>query len=187
MATLCTVALHVAADPVADLQAGIEAYEQGDLITSMTMYRSAAEAGLPDAQARLAWFLDQAELNEEAVQWYRASAEQGYPPGEYGLAEMYAKGDGVEKDFEKAVEYYMRAAAGQHTTAMSVLAAAYAQGALGRKADKAESRRWLSLAAEAGDRGSMEQLIEYFSNSGADAERAAYWKARLEQAEVPSE
>jgi len=187
LTTLCAIALDVAADSAADLQAGIEAYERGDLMTSMTLYRSAAEAGQPEAQARLAWLLDQAEQNEEAAQWYRSSAEQGYPPGEYGLAEMFAKGDGVEKDFDKAVEYFMRAAASQHTPAMRVLATAYAEGALGREPDMAESQRWLTLAAEAGDRNSMQLLVDYLSESGADAERAAYWEARLERAQSLAE
>ena len=35
----------------------------------------------------------------EAVRWYRKAAEQGFAPGQSNLGLMYARGEGVPKDY----------------------------------------------------------------------------------------
>ena len=78
------------------------------------MFRQAAEEGSSDAQAWLGYLLDLAEENAEAVRWYRASAEQGNKEGLAGLADMYAKGEGVDKDLTEARMLYEKAADAGH-------------------------------------------------------------------------
>jgi TPR repeat protein len=66
--TLCRAALiacvigagsfSVADEAADDLQAGIDAFNSGDLPGAMTLYEKAAEAGSPEAQVRLAYLLD---------------------------------------------------------------------------------------------------------------------------------
>ena len=115
---------------------------------------------------------------------YRASAEQGHPAGQFGLGEMYAKGEGVERDFDAAVEWFMMAAVGGHAQARRVLASAYETGDLGRDVDPAEALRWLTLAADNGDATAMQRLVKVYSDGqlGAkpDAERAAAWQRKLD-------
>ena len=123
----------------ADVQAGIDAYDRGDLMAAIGHYGKAAEAGSALAQARLAWIQDLSEQNEAAVKWYRASADQGHPDGQYGLGEMYAKGEGVEENPDEAILWFTRAAKNGHAQAQRVLISAYENGLLGLTADPAKA------------------------------------------------
>jgi len=127
------------ANTEAEVQAGIDAYDRGDLLAAMNHYGKAAEAGSALAQARLGWIHDLSEENAAAVEWYRASADQGHPDGQYGLGEMYAKGEGVEKDQDEAVLWFTRAAENGHAQAQRVLIGAYENGRLGLTADPAKA------------------------------------------------
>ena len=49
--------------------------------------------------------------NEEAVRWYRKSAEQGYPRAEYDLGYMYYYGLGVRQNRAEAIRLFEEAAA----------------------------------------------------------------------------
>jgi TPR repeat protein len=132
-------------DVDSEIASGFEAYNRGDVVAAMMHYENAANAGSADGQARLAWVLDQSEQNEDAVRWYRAAAEQGYPDGYYGLGEMYAKGEGVEQDGEKAVENFTLAAENGHAQAMRVLISAYEKGELGLEADSVRADYWARM------------------------------------------
>jgi len=150
--TLCRAALVAAvigagsfsaADEAADdLQAGIDAFNSGDLPGAMTLYEKAAEAGSPEAQVRLAYLLDYGEENEEAVYWYRMAAEQGYPDGIVGLAEMYAKGEGVAEDPRQARELFEKAGEAGHAAAIRVLIATYEKGGLDVGKDESKLAYW---------------------------------------------
>ena len=119
----------------ADVQAGIDAYDRGDLMAALSHYGKAAEAGSALAQARLGWIHDLSEDNAAAVKWYRASADQGHRDGQYGLGEMYAKGEGVEENPDEAVLWFTRAAENGHAQAQRVLISAYKNGLLGLTTD----------------------------------------------------
>jgi TPR repeat protein len=130
------------AGPEEDLQAGIEAFDSGDLVTAMSLYRKAADEGLAEAQVRLAYILDYSEDNEEAVHWYRAAAEQGNADGQFGLGEMYVKAEGIEQDFARAIEYFELAAENGHVQATQVLVGAYTNGGLGLAPDTGRAAYW---------------------------------------------
>src|SRR6185312_2400024 len=46
----------------------------------------------------------------QAVQWYQQSAKTGYATAQYSLGVCYKNGTGVEKNIQKAVELYQKAA-----------------------------------------------------------------------------
>ena len=60
--------------------------------------------------------------DQEAVRWYRVSAEQGNADAQNNLAVMYRKGSGVIQDYEKAVEWYRSSAEQGNVEAASSLA-----------------------------------------------------------------
>jgi uncharacterized protein len=74
--------------------------------------RAAAEMGNPEAQTRYGdlWFIGENMpvhlthfIRERmAVFWYLKAGRQGNPRGQYKLAQMFSRGDGVETSFEKA-------------------------------------------------------------------------------------
>jgi TPR repeat protein len=137
------VGLPALADEAADdLQAGIDAFNSGDLPGAMALYEKAAEAGSPEAQVRLAYLLDYAEDNEMAVHWYRAAADQDYPDGIGGLAEMYAKGEGVPKDLAQARELFEKAGEAGHAPSIRVLIGAYDRGGLDVERNESRLAYW---------------------------------------------
>lgn len=119
------------AGPEEDYQIGLKAYRGGDLVGSMSPLRRAADAGHAGAQALLGDILDKAESDEEAVAYFRKSAEQGNADGQYGLGAMYAAGEGVKKDPAEARKWITRAADQGHKLAVNTLAQAYITGGLG--------------------------------------------------------
>ncbi len=123
-------------------------YNRGDLPGALPLFREAADAGSADAQAWLGYLLDLAEENTESVRWYRLSAEQGHPEGLAGLGDMYAKGEGVEKDLDEARSLYEKAADAGNDRAARVLAQAYLKGGLGVEPDTGRAAYWQSRAAE---------------------------------------
>ena len=146
--------LATRADEAADaLQAGIDAFNRGDLPGAMTLYEKAAEAGSPEAQVRLAYLLDYAEDNEKAVHWYRAAADQEYPDGIAGLAEMYAKGEGVAQDQKKARELFEKAGEAGHAGSIRVLIKAYEKGGLDVDKDETQAAYWRDKQASLGGNG----------------------------------
>jgi len=135
-------AVSIASEAEDELQAGIDAFNRGDLIAAIDAYEVAAAAGSAEAQARLAWIYDEAEENERAFELYRASAGQGNADGQFGLAEMYAKGEGVTADPARAVEFYRRAAENGHVRAMRVLVSAFRTGTFGLQPDEDRAAYW---------------------------------------------
>ena len=175
-------------DAEAELQAGFEAWQAGDMMGALKHYHVAAGAGIALAQAKLGYIYDQSNDDEKAVHWYEKASNQNHPDGEFGLGEMYAKGEGVEQDLDIAVEMFMRAAVGGHAQARRVLANAYEHGALDREISKAEAMRWLTLAANSGDVSAIERMVSLYTNGGLgvdpDPAQAAQWQSRLDAAKA---
>ncbi|MBO5142991.1 MAG: sel1 repeat family protein [Clostridia bacterium] len=65
---------------------------------------------------------------EEAVKWWKLSAEENYVEAEYKLGDCYEKGYGVEQSYEEAVKWYIRAAEKGNKVAMSCLVDCYKYG-----------------------------------------------------------
>jgi TPR repeat protein len=186
----CWALAAVAADTdsEAEMRAGLDAWQAGDMIGALRHYHVAAEAGVALAQAKLGYIYDQSNDDEKAVHWYSEAARQNHPDGEFGLGEMYAKGEGVDQDVELAVEMYMRAAVNGHAQAQRVLANAYEHGALGREVSRAEALRWLTLAANSGDINSMRRMAALYTEGGLgvtpDPAQAQQWQARVDAAQA---
>jgi TPR repeat protein len=134
-----------------DFAAGMISYRRSDFATAMPHLRKAADAGHAEAQAVLAAILDATDADEEAVTYYRKAAEAGNLDGVFGLATMYASGDGIKKDIQQARSLLIRAAEGGHKEATWLLAQAYIRGELGFSEDQRngpEALKWIALAAD---------------------------------------
>jgi len=132
----------------AEVEAGAAAFKSGDVIAAMRHYRTAADAGSNDAKVRLAWILDQSEDNVGAFRLYSEAAEAGDPAGQFGLAELYANGEGIKRNVRRAVDLFEAAAAQGHVRAMTVLVSAYAEGGLGLVPNADRSDYWQTKLAE---------------------------------------
>lgn len=162
----------VFAGPAEDYADGRKAYQRGDLARSMQLLERASAAGYAPAQAMLAWIMDGAEDNRRAVALYRKAAAQGDAEGQYGLATMYLKGEGVSRDYAEAVKLLTLSAEQGHGQSASLLANAYLNGELGLEQDPARGREWLERAAAAGDPLARQKLdnLENGTQGRADAE-----------------
>ena len=171
------------ADAQSDGEKGIEEYRQGNLIEGMHLLHSSAKQGYAPAQVTLAFILDQAEQDREAVHWYQQAADQNNVRGIFGLGTMYAKGEGVEKDPPKAGQLIEKAARMDYLPAMLEFANALEFGQLGFESSQSEAVSWYLKAAEAGDDVSMRRLRDAYLNGElglpVDPVKSAEWDRKI--------
>ena len=133
-----------------DFKSGQEAYRRGDVRAAIATLRKSADGGHAPSQALLGEILDLAEQNEEAVKYLRLAADQGDADGAFGLATMYAAGEGVARDPKAAREWMTRAAQSGHRAAVHSIALAYVKGGLGvadAERGSPEALQWIQMAA----------------------------------------
>ncbi|HEY1661133.1 MAG TPA: tetratricopeptide repeat protein [Verrucomicrobiae bacterium] len=80
----------------------------------------------------------------------RAAAATNDPAAEYFLAEKYADGTGVARDYSQAIQYLRQAAAQGYAPAQTGLASCYAHGT-GVQQDYGAALQWYGKAAAQGD------------------------------------
>ncbi|HEV2436188.1 MAG TPA: tetratricopeptide repeat protein [Verrucomicrobiae bacterium] len=117
----------------------------------------------------------------------RAAAAKGDPEAEFFLARHYADGQGVPRDYAKAVDFLHQAAGQGYVPAETGLGSCYAQGQ-GVKQDYTEAVRWYLKAAEHGD-ALAEYCLGYAYAHGTGAPRnlndtLTWWQKSAEQGQV---
>lgn len=83
---------------------------------------------------------------QQAVYWYRKSAEAGFDQAQRNLGVCYFNGYGVEKNLQTATHWYSKAADQGNAIAQYQLGLAYFLG-IGVSADYAQAFRWIKVAA----------------------------------------
>lgn len=192
LAALLSLPGLAAADAEADYQRGMESYQvRGDVVGAMQAFRSAAEQGHAQAQVRLAYILDAAGADAEAVAWLRRAAEQGDPEGQFRLARMLSEGEGTERQTPEAVELYRAAAENGYTQALVVLAEAHERGLLGLERNPERALALWRRAAEAGENEALHRLQRAYQRGelglDPDPAMAAQWRERIEAAQRAAE
>lgn len=148
-------------------EAGSKAYKQGDVAGAMTMLKPAADAGHAPSQALLGFILDKSLFYDDAVAYYRKSADQGNAEGLYGLGVMYSEGSGVKKDLIEARRLITSAAEKGQKEAVNVIAQAYINGGLGldeaaRKGP--EALLWIKRSADNNDLPAIDALAAAYTS-----------------------
>jgi hypothetical protein len=180
------LALPAAAGIEEDWIEGEKAYQRGDVARAITYLRKAADAGHGRAQARLASIMDASDFNEEAVAYYRKSADQGEPEGLYGLAGMYAVGEGVTRDSQEAFKLFVRAADAGHEHAARLVADGYLYGQFGLTEEQRNSEAAAQAIRRMAERDyvpAVEALAKAYRSGGfgigPDAKEAEIWEEKL--------
>ncbi|MDQ6957742.1 MAG: copper chaperone PCu(A)C [Mariprofundaceae bacterium] len=93
----------------------------------------------------------------DAASLFRQAGEQGNRQAQYQMGLLYARGDGVKKDFIKAREWLYKAAVQGHPKAQFYLGQMYAFGDGGEK-DNTRAATWFWLATTLGDRYARDSL-----------------------------
>ncbi len=95
---------------LADLQAGLDAYDRKDYATAYREFLPLAEQGNAGAQYYLGrmYYVPEGVSRDvtESIRWYRLAAEQGYSSAQYNLGEMYYYGKGVPQDYVQAYAWF---------------------------------------------------------------------------------
>ena len=88
---------------------------------------------------------------EQAVNWYRKSADQGFVHAQFNLGNMYLRGDGVEKDDSLAFTWFIKAAEQGDAASQYNLGRMYVLGK-GVAENMAEAKHWIKKAYENNDK-----------------------------------
>ncbi|MDR3748824.1 MAG: serine/threonine-protein kinase [Acidobacteriota bacterium] len=124
----------------------------------------------------------------QALAWYRKSAEQGFAPGEAGLAFMYQHALGVPKDYAQAQQWYRRAAEQGLPRAESEVGQGYLLGQ-GLSMDYKQAAEWFRKSAEQGNPFGQHQLgLMYLRGWGGlprDYAQAVEWFRKSAEQNLP--
>ena len=171
------------ADAKIDGDKGIVEYRKGNLIESMLLLEKSAGKGYAPAQVTLAYILDKSEQDTQALHWYQQAANNNYPAGLFGLGNMYAKGEGTEKDTQKAGQLIRQSALLDHVPAMRAYAYALEYGQLNFNRDNSSAVEWYLKAASSGDKVSMRRLNNAYTlgelGLPIDPEQASIWDSKM--------
>ena len=144
-----------------------------------------ATMGNPEAQCRLGEYFE-AKDNEQSAYWYAQAARQEHLDAMYALAYMYEYGLGVEKNYDKALDLYLRCSDQQDKDDAELAfcackdVASFFEEGKGVIKDIPTAIDWYERAAE-GDVMSPEdcqhvaRLYESGNGIEVDYERAAEW------------
>lgn len=175
------------ADARSDGDLGIAEFGKGNLIEAMQLLEKSAAQGYLPAQITLAFILDAAERDTDAFDWYQQAAKRQDTAGLFGLASMYAKGEGTEKNPRKAGQLIQQAAQLEHVEAMRVYAHALEYGQLGFEPSPQTAAQWYLKAAGLGDEISMQRLKTAYTEGQltlpVDAQQAEAWRKKLNPAD----
>jgi hypothetical protein len=167
-----------AANPFDDASA---AYERGDYVQAMKLFRQLAEKGHQWAQRRVGSMYAEGkgvpQDYQEAVKWYRLAAAQGNVPAQYSLGLAYENGQGVPQDYQEAINWYRLAAVREDEWAQTRLGSIYAEGK-GVPQDYQEALKWYRLAAAQGNESAQVNLGVMYTKRrgvGQDFVRAHMW------------
>ena len=146
------------------------AYETGDgvpkdLAEALNWYRKAAEQGHAEAQKKL-------RVNELLL-----NAQKGDPQAQLELGKAYETGDGVPKDISEALNWYRKAAEGEHAEAQYYLGYCFEYGR-GISQNFTDAVNCYRKAAEQGHPGAQYKLalaLETGSGVTRDFAEAANW------------
>ena len=151
-------------------------YKEKKFAEAAQLYREAAEAGIPEAQHRLAYMyyngLGVEKDAEEHVRLNTLAAEQGYDLAEFALASAYQLGSDVEGSREKAVYWYKRAAEHGNVKATLYIGYYYETG-YGVETSLPEAMKWWKRAVDISGGACCEaayKLGHYYYN-GVDGKR----------------
>lgn len=147
---VCILLFVVGISARADFDAGFAAYDQGDYATALEHWLPLAEAGDGAAQnwlGRMYAFGKGVPRDvEQAMIWFRRSADQGHAEGQWSLGKIYHEGRLVPQDVAEGLRWLNLAANQGDAAAQYDLGMIYCTGD-GVKQDLIEGHMWLNLAA----------------------------------------
>jgi len=187
MACLSQVAV---ADPEEDFALAESAMDEQDLHEAAINYRRAAEQNYLPAQTALGELLRISQDSERAFGWFLMAAYQGDAAAAYDLGQMYANGEGVEKNLAKAAYWTKHAAEKNHLAAAKAMAVGYrtGKGGLGLVKDPEQAKIWEARLPGMEQAAKKEMMEKYAALQAAKlAVRKAAFKAEVARRKAAKE
>jgi TPR repeat protein len=174
----------------ADLDAAKEAYRNQDYTAAFKEFKTLADGGDRVAQFYVGLMYDNSQgmtqdynqiisRVEQAMIWYRKSAEQGFAPAQTSLGVLLETGGRIERNFKEAAAWYRKAADQNYAAAQFNLGLIYY---VGRGDDIAQNYKealsWFRRASEQGDAAAQiayGRMLEYGQGTGIDYVQAYKW------------
>jgi TPR repeat protein len=98
--------------------------------------------------------------HEKAFSYYLQASKQSHPPSTYRAAVCYEHGAGTKKDFQRAVQFYRKAAALGDVLSMYKLGTILLNGTINQDKNPREGLTWLKRAAAQADQSCPHALHE---------------------------
>jgi hypothetical protein len=132
-----------------------------------TWYRKAAMQGHIKAQLYLAILFEiEGKFKNNVACWFWRAAQQGNAEAQYNLGKMYAEGNGINKNDEKAFFWYQTSANQNYAPSQYEVGSAYETGC-GIQQDYAQAAHWFNLAAAQNHKPALINLsFAYFHGRG---------------------
>ncbi len=124
---LCALLTAIPLPSIAsDVSEAISAMREGNYAEAYCVLKPYAEAGDPEAQYNIGWmYLNGYGLmmnDQRALEWWQRASDQGYLDATFSIGMLYSLGEGrVEKDMDKALEYYLKAVEDGHEDANMIV------------------------------------------------------------------
>lgn len=140
-------------------------------------YKKAADQGYASGMGNLSQSFWQDGRYAESLSWAALGAQRGDRVALNTLGNLYFFGNGVARDFGRAMQYYLAGAARGGAQSMASVGRMYSAGQ-GVALDDATAMHWYLKAANAGDTFSMDALaVNYAVGRGVpkDCLQSKYW------------
>jgi uncharacterized protein len=186
-AAAASLLVSLSGTALADLDAGVDAWERGDYATAYREWKPLADAGDTDAQYNLGILYYHAERDyANAAKWLHKAAEHGHPSAQHDLGSLYLLGLGVPQSDAEAARWFHLAAEQGHPMAQYNLGALCYSGE-GVPQDFARAAALFRKAAMA-DIASAQQNLGSMYAQGLGVEQnyqeAARWFERAAKQDV---
>lgn len=142
--------------------------EDGHLMTALSCFQKAADLGSPMGLYGLGSLYREEKWGirqnfKTAQDYFQQTIDAGCLLGYIGMGTLYEEGEGVEKDGNKALEYFIKAADAEdwfiRCAAYTSIGYLYYYGSEGLESDGAQAMEWTQKAADEG-------FVSAYSNMG---------------------
>lgn len=137
-------------------------FARGDVVAAMTLLREPASQGFVPAQVLLAYYLDYAEEDEDALRWYLAAAEAGNAEAQFKLGKLYATGEGTSKNPQLAMSWFLRSGEQGYPAAIRMLANSFELGGELSRISYEQAVKWLEVGVQQEDVWSINRLARAY-------------------------
>jgi hypothetical protein len=140
-----------------------KAFNDGDFVLALSLYRSLADGGNKIAEYDVGLIYEQGGGGVKqnyalALDWYRRSADHGYADAQARLGSMYLSGDGVAQNIPEGLSLTKKAAEQGLPRAERGLGRIYETGVFGVSKDLGKATNWYRKASDGGDTGAQDDL-----------------------------